>query len=57
MQATDYVKEANIETHTAIEYQKSIRKKAMFESHHRGYRRCYSHLSANPTHPKLVAYL
>jgi hypothetical protein len=40
MQATDYVKEANIETHTAIEYQKSIRKKAMFESHNRGYRRC-----------------
>jgi len=27
VQATDYVEEANIETHTAIEYQKSIRKK------------------------------
>lgn len=26
-QATDYVEEANVETHTAIEYQKSIRKK------------------------------
>lgn len=26
-QATDYVEEANVETHTAIEYQKKIRKK------------------------------
>ena len=26
-QAADYVEEANVETHTAIEYQKSIRKK------------------------------
>ena len=26
-QATDYVEEANVETHTAIEYQKTIRKK------------------------------
>lgn len=26
-QATDYVEEANVETHTAIEYQKKVRKK------------------------------
>jgi len=30
VQATDYVEEANIETHTAIEYQKSIRKKQWY---------------------------
>jgi t-SNARE complex subunit (syntaxin) len=29
-QATDYVEEANVETHTAIEYQKSIRKKTWY---------------------------
>jgi t-SNARE complex subunit (syntaxin) len=29
-QATDYVEEANVETHTAIEYQKSIRKKQWY---------------------------
>lgn len=27
VQATDYVEEANVETHTAIEYQKKVRKK------------------------------
>jgi hypothetical protein len=49
MRATDYVKEANVDTHTAIEYQRSIRKKAMFDHHHCGYRCCYSHYSADPT--------
>ena len=48
MQATDYVKEANVKTHTSIECQNSIR----------GYRCCYSHYySTDPTHHELVAYV